>query len=334
VGATEPAGTGTAVILNFLLFEPGVELPNIGKVPTSFGYPSVTVLQNPTVPFSPSVISDFCSPLVTTTTNNGVTEDNPSTSANEGGVPYRTNPADAGFYNVITLAYGQRDGDGDGHENSLDTCPFLPLPNWDPRSPDGGGADPDKDGLPDDCDPDPANISPPAPQPPDCALLGNSGPDEDQDCYSNRQDNCPVNDNFDQEDTDDDGIGDACDTEGAGVSVEDGERPLVCIVHTITIGSPTGTAPPFDCEAALAAGDAADGGDDDGGDDAGTNGDTGGNGGGGGGGVGGPSTGVGALAPAASSVPAWAAIASGLGVTGILSSVGGYFLRIFRRRRE
>jgi hypothetical protein len=355
VGATEPTGTGVAVILNFLLFEPGTVFPDFDPFPKSFGYPSVTVLQDPTVPLSPGAISDFCTPLVTITTNNGITEDHPNTAANEGGISYRTNPTEPGFYNLIALQRGQRDADGDGHANALDTCPFLSLPNWDPRVPGGGGLDTDEDLLPDDCDPDPNTKSGPSPQPDPSGTgceKGNVGPDEDSDCYSNGQDNCPrvpngVDQNGEsigadnQEDEDEDGIGDACDT---NPTVPDGTRPLVCTVIPITIGSPSGSATDLDCAAALAAALAGDTGDEDGDGDGGGDGDGDGNGGGSqvesqtsgpsGGGAGGPDTGVGSLAPAIASIPGWAAIASGLGGAGILGAIGSFVLRVFRHRRD
>ncbi len=362
VGATEPVGTGVAVILNFLLFEPGTILPDVDPFPKSFGYPSVTVLQDPTVPASAGAISDFCTPLVTTTTGNGLTEDNPNTAANEGGIPYRTNPTEAGFYNLVSLARGQRDADGDGHENILDTCPFDKNSSWDPRQPGGGGFDADTDMLSDTCDPDPAIQSGTSPQPDPSGTgceKGNVGPDEDQDCYSNGQDNCPLipngidqNGDFigadNQEDEDEDGIGDACDTAGAGgigqgPTVPDGTRPLVCNVIPITIGSPSGSATDLDCAAELAAALAGDtgadngnGGGDGGGDgDTGVAGDTTGPAGGtSGGGAGGPDTGVGSLAPAIASIPGWAAIASGLGGAGILGAIGSFVLRVFRHRRD
>ena len=53
-----------------------------------------------------------------------------------------------------------------------------------------------------------------------------------------------------------------------------------------------------------------------------------------GGGVGGPDTGVGALAPAVGSIPAWAAIASGLGGAGLLGSLSAFLARFTRRRRR
>jgi len=48
---------------------------------------------------------------------------------------------------------------------------------------------------------------------------------------------------------------------------------------------------------------------------------------------GGAATGVGSLAPAVSSIPAWAAIASGLGGAGLLASLGAFLARFVRRRR-
>jgi len=48
----------------------------------------------------------------------------------------------------------------------------------------------------------------------------------------------------------------------------------------------------------------------------------------------GPDTGVGALAPVAGSIPAWAAIASGLGGAGLLGSLGAMAARIMRRRHQ
>jgi len=49
-------------------------------------------------------------------------------------------------------------------------------------------------------------------------------------------------------------------------------------------------------------------------------------------GVGSP--GVGSLAPVVSSIPAWAAIASGLGGAGLLGSLGAFAARVFGIRRR
>ena len=68
-----------------------------------------------------------------------------------------------------------RDADGDGYENSIDTCPLTPNTVWNPRGPAEVG-DSDMfsgvsypDGIPDTCDPTPyeATAGPPANQPTD-----------------------------------------------------------------------------------------------------------------------------------------------------------------------
>jgi len=49
--------------------------------------------------------------------------------------------------------------------------------------------------------------------------------------------------------------------------------------------------------------------------------------------AGGAATGVGSLAPAVSSIPAWATIVSALGGAGLLGSLGALASRLLRRRR-
>ncbi len=85
------------------------------------------------------------------------------------------NPSD-GKYTFGTFALGQRDADGDGYENSLDTCP-LALNVGNPRI--TGDGDLDSDGLDAVCDPN-DNVA------------GGTNSDEDGDGYLNRQDNCPL----------------------------------------------------------------------------------------------------------------------------------------------
>ena len=238
----------------------------------------------------------------------------------EASCKYRRNPNTKGTYTVSVLALSQRDADGDGIENSLDVCWDIPNPNWDPRAVDiandgDGGIG---DGLPNECDPDNNVQSNASPQ---ICPEGNTGPDEDQDCLSNRQDNCPLIPNFPPTDEDSDGVGDACDpnlddADAQGVFVKVVLASSVEIISTVT-------------------GDG--GGDDGGGGDGGGGGDTdvaGTTGGPTGSGVGGPDTGVGSLAPAISSIPAWAAIASGLGGAGLLGSLGALAARITGLRRR
>jgi hypothetical protein len=138
---------------------------------------------------------------------------------------------------------------GDGVENNLDTCP-LRTNVGDPRTP--GSGDPDYDGMDSVCDPSPNTSSPGAP-PPDGVnqdgdgktdedpvdnadndgdtLIDEDGecpvtsglPDQDQDCYPNRLDLCPlVADN--QLDTDKDGIGNACEPDWNGDTVVSNEE--------------------------------------------------------------------------------------------------------------
>ena len=248
-GQTDVAGVEMS--LNFVLFEPGI----VFKTPAGdtitmdsrLGYVSATVLQAAGDPDTEAktgdnnAISDFCSPLTTETTIFAVTKDNPDTAANEGGVAVRTNPA-AGSYNFVTYALSQRDADGDGIQNGMDPCPTTPNPNWDPYkklSDPAYSDDQDEDSLPDECDPKPNDKG--------C----NAGGVWDHDCdmYGNRGDNCPLVANSadqpggtgsdNQEDSDSDGIGDACDD---NPNTPDGEQFKVCLVSQIPIGG--GGTPP------------------------------------------------------------------------------------------
>ncbi len=267
-----PSAANFWAILQVVVFEPGTALPGFDFDP-ALGYPSVTVLLDPTVPPGPSAISDFCTPLKTTTTLFGLTKDNPDTAANESGIAFRTNPATAGPINFTVFAASRRDADGDGYENQLDTCPFHVDTVWNPRDvvpPIEGDSDvfagiQVADGIPDSCDPTPTEPTfPPGGQP----------TDHDGDGFINRGDNCPLVFNPDQADTDlnesgvpaADGIGNACDTPGAdagfdcvgpgcsgspprpipprtvaglGAGVPDGPR-LACIrTITLEIGGPS-----------------------------------------------------------------------------------------------
>lgn len=241
-GATTVAGI--QVILNFMIFEPGTTLSvrdlDFATDP-ALGYPSVTVLQDPTAPASnQDAITDFCSPLATST----------SALGKVGNAAFRTNPSD-GAYNFMTFVTSQFDADEDGIENLLDPCPFdrddQYGPNgdiaWDPRGaknqdPGDRDVDPDfgvpfSDGIPDSCDPFP-----------DVPSIHTSGigiarTDEDGDGWANRVDNCPLIANVDQENADSDAIGDACDP---NPTVNDGHQHIACLISTVNIGA-GGTAP-------------------------------------------------------------------------------------------
>jgi hypothetical protein len=235
--------SGVPVSLNFAIFEPGTTIRGDTLDP-ALGYPSVTVLNNggdPDIAPAPSAITDFCSPLLTSTTTYGSPD----------GQDFRTNPDADGTYNFIVYTASQRDADDDGFENGLDTCPYTPNPDWDPRAEAAPGqpfpGDTDRDGLPDNCDPLPND-----PNNPGVGAVN----DHDGDNYYNRQDNCPLVQNnlgidyfvqggdTNQGDEDMDGIGDECD-EHPNDADADGLQTIVCVVSEVVIGS-GGTAPPSD----------------------------------------------------------------------------------------
>jgi len=173
--------SGLWVVLQFLIFEPGAS-PNSDTLPAldaALGYPNVTVLQDPTQPPSVGAVTDFCTSLKVRTVINGESEDNANTETNEAGKTVRQNPSSDGTYSFILWNRSQRDADGDGLENSLDTCPYAANVE-NPRKSAAEGGDPDLDGVDSICDPVPGSACTPT------AL------DCDGDQYTNRQDNCPL----------------------------------------------------------------------------------------------------------------------------------------------
>jgi hypothetical protein len=201
---------GTPVSLNQVVFEPGTTLHG-QAFDASIGYGSVSVLNDPTAELEPGSITDFCLPLLASTTRFGITKDNAATAADESGYVGNINPTAGGDYTFTTFTISQGDADGDGIENDLDTCPFD-VNEGDPRV--AGDGDDDMDGIDNVCDPEPQTAN----------------TDQDDDIYLNRGDNCPLVSNPDNADADGDRIGDLCDTEGNGPDVADGEG----IVATLT----------------------------------------------------------------------------------------------------
>lgn len=189
IGVTLVAGI--PVILQFLIFPPGTSIDPLIPSDASLGFPSVTVLQNigdtSTVP-APSIINDFCTPLSTSNVSAGEAE----------GTTLLVNPGD-GTYKFGTFALGQRDADGDSFENSVDTCALV-ANIGNPRVALDGDAD--SDGLDQACDPN------------SDAITGINS-DQDLDGYQNRQDNCPLiangQEQDNQKDDDLDTVGNACD---------------------------------------------------------------------------------------------------------------------------
>ena len=365
VGVTSiPSASNLWVILQLVVFDRGTKLPNLPAFDPAYGYPSVVVLQTSSAagsatPPAPSAVTDFCTPLKTVNVMYGMTQDNPDTPVDEGGIPIRTMP-EAGTQ-IISVGYNasQRDPDGDGFENSLDPCPFNTDTIWDARK--GGQGDSDQfsgtsypDGIPDSCDPTPteATAGPPANQP----------SDHDGDGFPNRGDNCPLISSPDQKDADRDGIGDACDTPGLDAGTDSAGRPIpprtvagkgpdvpdgeeiVCIkVGSITSGGDANVAfspcqttlppvvggVPVTSAIGAAAGASAGAASGAAGTRAGV-----GAAGAAAGGAAGPVTGVGSLSPAGRGVPAWALVAAGLGSAGIIGSLGTVASRLIEARRD
>jgi len=223
IGLDSVSAAGTNIVLQFVIFEPGTCLPN-SPCPPPAGYPSVTVLQDPTT-VGPSAITDFCAPLASTNITYGLSLDNPGTAGvNESGYVVRRNPVLGGTYEFGGYARSYYNADGDPYENYLDSCPFA-VNTEDPTATCG----PDGDCLDSICDPAPSLKSPTSPG----SCSAGSMPDYDQDCYPDPGDNCPLvangidkNSNIigpnNQLDTDQDYIGDACDIGGNGPFVPDG----------------------------------------------------------------------------------------------------------------
>ena len=209
---------GTWVTLQFVEFDPGQLLqmgtPSAWLNPLSqygeaWGYPSETVLEDPTVAEATQTITDFCTPLSSIPNMLGVTLDNPDTTTiDETGYVRGINPpvstglllSGTQYYASSSATY--RDIDGDNIENQLDTCPLVANIDGDPRVTAG----PDGDMIDSACDPS-------AMRDINCNL-GVGFPDDaddDNDTVPDVTDNCTCVSNVGQADADGDGTGDACD---------------------------------------------------------------------------------------------------------------------------
>ena len=141
VGVTSIAPAGHLwTISQVLVFDKGTQLPGLPAFDPAYGYPEVSVLQQSSAgrsatPRAPSAITDACSPQKEVSVSYGVTHDNPDTPGDEGGIPLRTMPAAGTSVTGIAYYASQRDADGDGYENSIDTCPLTPDTIWNPRGP-------------------------------------------------------------------------------------------------------------------------------------------------------------------------------------------------------
>jgi hypothetical protein len=170
-GATEPLipaamyggltlVSGNWIPLYFAVFSSGAmtALPGaLGDITAAMGFPSVSVLNDPTaVAVSPSSITDFCTSLNVTTMLRSTVHSNPA----------------AGTQMFVQYNASLRDSDQDGHENAIDTCPYNAVPAENPRDALGDD-DADSDGIMNSCD------------------TGGAGADADGDGLQNRQDNCP-----------------------------------------------------------------------------------------------------------------------------------------------
>jgi hypothetical protein len=161
--------------------------------------------------------------------------------SDEGGCVMLQNPA-AGTYEFTSVVSSFRDADGDGIDNPLDVCSVVYNPEWNPRAFDPVN-DPDGDGLPTVCDPAPLVTSPMSPL---TCPFGVLGPDDDEDCFPNRADNCPTTNQLAKpndppgpgnlpllRDSDADGIGDACDP---NLHAANGENIGYCLTYALGIG--------------------------------------------------------------------------------------------------
>jgi hypothetical protein len=224
--------------LNVVVLSPGAlsaysaSNPLADMADSALGYPMLVFLhrEDPTQDPTPSAITDSCSDDTRVTTLfgtsrinpcNGVTSppcntpsgiNDPTVGGSSGLVRY-TNPSSMGTYLWMNFHQSQRDADGDGYENALDTCP-LTVNTESPHMTNGA----DADMIDPVCDPTPAADTGSGNHDGDVAANGAA--------LLNAFDNCPLVANGTQTDTErgtvyttaarrggprSDDIGDACE---------------------------------------------------------------------------------------------------------------------------
>jgi hypothetical protein len=211
--------SGVLVSMNFVIFEPGTSFPDQPSFSAAWGYPSATVLNDPTAPLAPGSISDFCSPLVSNSNTFGITKDNTDVPGDESGYEQRRNPCAPGTYTFRSWARSTPDAEGDGFETDIDNCPWHD--NIEDIRAVAPGSDPDGDGIDSACDPAPALKG-------WAEVPAFTAGDVDSDGYHNRQDNCPFVPDPTNLDSDSDGIGDVCDGELPETDAASGPNADVC----------------------------------------------------------------------------------------------------------
>lgn len=228
---------GTHVSLELLIYPDNGALSSFGGPAAGDDvYPMLVVLENTAIgsKSAPSTVTDVCTSLDVFVTRFGESRDNSNTPADESGTPIWTNPSAAATLTFSATLNSIPDADGDGLDNSLDTCPFV-TNTEDPRA-SGAAGDPDGDGIDSACDPDPA--SPCGPGEADDILAA----DCDADGFFNRDDRCPLVPDTSDADTDGDSIGDVCDLLGAGgfglgPSAQDGTTLTASPSDTVTVSA-------------------------------------------------------------------------------------------------
>jgi hypothetical protein len=230
---------GRIFTLNIVVFSPGAlsafaaSNPLADMADTALGYAAIALLhrEDPTQSPLPQAITDVCSAENSATTLYGMSRINncngvvappcntagginsPASGANN--KARYSNPASAGTYLWVNFHQSQRDADGDGYENALDTCPLATNTDASPHTSTG----PDGDMIDSACDPTPGTDAGAGNQDADVAVNGGS--------WLNALDNCPLVSNGTQDDSErstvyttaarrggprTDDIGDACET--------------------------------------------------------------------------------------------------------------------------